>query len=209
MKKSSISIKAKESLILIVDDAPDNLKLLERLLAKQGYRIHVCQSGLEALQTAPGLKPELILLDIVMPEMDGYEVCRQLRLNSRTREIPIIFLSAMDKTEDIVRGFQLGAADYITKPVNPAELYARIFNHIELKRYKNELNEAAIRIEALIERLTAAEAIFPACDGCEKGRALVAPSWAESIRNILVSCRSLNPEAFRCPNCPKPPSSSA
>lgn len=209
MKKSSESTIVKESLILVVDDAPDNLKLLERLLAKQGYRIQVCQSGLEALQAAPRLKPELILLDIVMPEMDGYEVCRQLRLNSRTKEIPIIFLSSMDKTEDIVRGFQLGAADYITKPVNPAELYARIFNHIELKRLKNELNEAAVRIEALIERLTAAETIFPACDGCEKGRALVTPAWAESIRNILVSCRSLNPGAFRCPNCPKPPSDSA
>lgn len=209
MKNSPESIKVKEPLIMIVDDAPDNLKLLERLLAKQGYRIQVSRNGLEALQIAPRLKPELILLDIVMPEMDGYEVCRQLRLNSRTKEIPIIFLSARDKTEDIVRGFQMGAADYITKPVNPAELYARIFNHIELKRLKNDLNQAAARIEMLIDRLTAAESIFPPCDGCEKGRALVSASWAESIQNIMISCRSLNPEAFRCPNCPKHPSTTS
>jgi len=204
MNQSRSSTTAQEPLILVVDDAPDNLKLLERLLEKQGYRIQICQSGREAIQIVPRLRPELILLDIVMPEMDGYEVYRQLRLNPRAKDIPIIFLSAMDKTEDIVRGFQLGASDYITKPVNPAELYARIFNHIELKRLKKELNEAAVRIEALIERLTAAEIVFPACDGCEKSRALVAPSWVETIRSMLMACKSLNPEAFRCPGCSKP-----
>ncbi len=205
MKPSKSFVTAREPLILVVDDAPDNLKLLERLLNKQGYRIQVCQSGREALQIVPQLRPELILLDIVMPEMDGYEVCRQLRLNSRTKDIPIIFLSAMDKTEDIVRGFQLGASDYITKPVNPAELYARIFNHIELKQVKKKLNEAAERIEILIERLTAAEAVFPPCVDCEKARALVSPSWVEPIRSMMIACKSLNPEAFRCPGCTRPP----
>lgn len=205
MEPSRSSTTAQEPLILVVDDAPDNLKLLERLLGKQGYRIQICQSGREALQIVSRLRPTLIILDIIMPEMDGYEVCRQLRLNSRTKDIPIIFLSAMDKTEDIVRGFQLGASDYITKPVNPAELYARIFNHIELNRLKKEINEAAFRIEALIERLTAAESVFPACDGCEKSRSLVAPSWIETIQSILMACKSLNPEAFRCPGCSRSP----
>lgn len=126
--------------VLIVDDVPDNVQLLNELLFDQGLIVSIAKNGRQALKTVNVNKPDLILLDISMPDMDGFEVCQELKSSPETSDIPIIFLTALSETEDIMRGFALGAVDYITKPFNLAEVQARINNHLELKRSKDLIN---------------------------------------------------------------------
>lgn len=122
-----------KSLILAVDDKPQNLQFLGKLMADNGYDVGVAQNGHQALEFVKKNSPDLVLLDIMMPDMDGYEVCRQLKSNLSTRHIPIIFVTAKTDSEDIVKGFEAGSVDYVTKPFNSAELLARIATHIEIK----------------------------------------------------------------------------
>lgn len=130
--------KTEASHILIVDDAPHNIRLLGTILQQEGYKISGAQNGLKALKIASKTSPDLILLDIMMPRMDGFETCRRLKSDPSTQGIPIIFLTARDHVQDMVKGFQLGAADYITKPFNTLELVARIRNHLKLKKAEND-----------------------------------------------------------------------
>ena len=136
--------------ILVVDDTPDNLALMSGLL-QENYRIKVATNGEKALKIARGDNPpDLILLDVMMPEMDGYEVCRRLKAEQATREIPVIFLTARSDIEDERSGLNLGAVDYITKPISPPILTARIRTHLHLKatadflRDKNEYLEQEV-----------------------------------------------------------------
>ncbi|MFC1852197.1 diguanylate cyclase [candidate division CSSED10-310 bacterium] len=124
----------KKQLILIVDDAPINLKMLSSILRTEGYEIALATSGREALSLIDEISPDLILLDITMPGMDGYEVCKILKDSFETKDIPLIFLTAKKDTEDVVKGFELGAVDYITKPFNSAELLSRVNTHLEVRK---------------------------------------------------------------------------
>jgi len=124
----------KKQLILIVDDIPENLKVLGLVLKKSNYPFSIALNGKEALEKVNLLNPDLILLDINMPEMNGFEVCEKLKSSSKTSQIPIIFLTAKVSTDDIVKGFEVGAADYVSKPFNPRELLARIKTHLSLKK---------------------------------------------------------------------------
>jgi cyclic di-GMP phosphodiesterase len=125
--------------ILIVDDSHINLLILTDLLQYK-YNVSATTNAQEALQVATGTpRPALILLDIMMPEMDGYEVCRQLKANRHTRDIPVLFITAMSETEDEVKGFALGAADYISKPFSSAIVLARVENHINLHLHQENL----------------------------------------------------------------------
>ena len=147
--------------ILVVDDTAANLQLMSGLL-QDDYKVKAATSGEKALKIAfTDPQPDLILLDIMMPEMDGYEVCKRLKADEKTNQIPIIFLTAKAETQDEALGLSLGAVDYITKPVSPAIAIARIKTHIELYRQKRELiesqrllaeeiNEAAIYIRSLL-----------------------------------------------------------
>ncbi len=108
--------------IVIVDDIPENLRLLVNMLTEEGYRMWPAPNGARALATIEKNRPDLILLDILMPEMDGYEVCRRLKADERTRDIPVIFLSALNEVGNQVKGFELGAIDYITKPFQAEEV---------------------------------------------------------------------------------------
>lgn len=134
--------------ILIVDDNPKNLQLLGAVLRTKKYQLVVAQNGIQALDSINTVKPDLVLLDIMMPEMDGYETCMRIKDIPDLRKIPIIFLTAKTEKEDIVKGFELGAVDYITKPFNSKELLARVETHLKLKftkeiilKQKNELME--------------------------------------------------------------------
>jgi len=133
--------------ILIVDDTPKNLQLLMSILSKEGYKIHAAQNGIEAMEKAQAIIPDLILLDVMMPEMDGLETCKQLKSSQDTEEIPVIFLTARTETEDIVKGFELGAVDYITKPFSPAELLARVHTHLHLKSQQKKLLQLSQAVE--------------------------------------------------------------
>jgi putative two-component system response regulator len=127
--------------ILMVDDNTANLQVLREILGGLGYKLLVAKNGRSALSIARKAKPSLILLDIMMPEMDGYEVCRRLKESEETRRIPVIFLTALADTADETKGLQLGAVDYITKPLNPELVRARVHNQIELKRYREHLEQ--------------------------------------------------------------------
>ncbi|MCP4105697.1 MAG: hybrid sensor histidine kinase/response regulator [Desulfobacteraceae bacterium] len=123
--------------ILVIDDNSENLRILTNLLSELGYYVRPVPDGNMAISSALAMPPDLILLDIMMPEIDGFEVCQKLKEFTETRDIPVIFLTAKVETDDIVKGFKTGAADYVTKPFNFYELLARINTHLDLKRSKD------------------------------------------------------------------------
>jgi DNA-binding response OmpR family regulator len=128
----------RQSLILIVDDVPENLQVLGTILEEENYEVALSANGQQTLDLIDDIQPDLILLDIMMPELDGFEVCRRLKKSAATEKIPIIFLTAKTDTDDIVKGFELGAADYVTKPFSAPELLARVHTHLELKKIAHE-----------------------------------------------------------------------
>jgi len=138
--------------ILAVDDTPENLDVVKGILSAD-YIVKAATSGPMALKIAEKQPPDLILLDIMMPEMDGYEVCRRLKDNELTKDVPVIFLTAMDQTTDEAQGFELGAADYMTKPVNPPILEARVATHLALKSSMDQLQSAFDIIKKHKERM--------------------------------------------------------
>jgi sigma-B regulation protein RsbU (phosphoserine phosphatase) len=128
--------------ILIVDDTPANLRLLSQMLAEQGYQVRPVPDGSLALAATQAELPDLILLDIRMPEMDGYQVCEHLKADAQTCDIPIIFISALDATQDKVRAFTVGGVDYVTKPFQFEEVLARVETHLALRRLQKQLQDA-------------------------------------------------------------------
>jgi len=131
----------KEINILIVDDMPRNIQAAAAILVKEGYRLAFDEDGESALAHVKSMDFDLILLDIMMPGIDGYEVCRRLRDDPETRSIPVIFLTGKTDTDSIVKGFEIGAADYVNKPFKATELLARVKTHLELKRHRNHLEQ--------------------------------------------------------------------
>lgn len=127
--------------ILVVDDVPANLTLLAGMLKEKGHRVRPVPSGKLALKAVEHEPPDLILLDITMPEMDGFEVCRRLKQEIKTRDIPIIFISALTETLDKVKAFGSGGVDYVTKPFQFEEVEARVETHLKLHRYQTQLEE--------------------------------------------------------------------
>jgi len=133
--------------ILLVDDNPTNLQVLFQTLEGVGCKLLIAKNGEMALTIAGKALPDLILLDIMMPDIDGYEVCRRLKTNSATSDTPVIFLSALGDTEDKVKGLQLGAVDYITKPFQPDEVIARVNTHLTIHRLKREVESQKDQLE--------------------------------------------------------------
>jgi len=134
--------------ILIVDDIPENVKILYSFLNDAGFKVLVATEGKRAIQTAEHVQPDLILLDVMMPEMDGFEVCHILKSKDNTRAIPIIFLTALTDTVDKVKGFSLGAVDYITKPLHYEEVLARVNTHLSLRHLQQELLQRNLELDA-------------------------------------------------------------
>jgi len=157
--------------ILAVDDTPASLRLLTDILKVEGYEVRSAISGELALHAATSNPPELVLLDIRMPEMNGYEVCRHLKAQPATRDVPVIFVSSVSETDEKVHGFEVGAVDFVTKPYQRDELLARVRTHLELNRLRNhledlveertaELRESEIRLRtSLLDSITALAAI--------------------------------------------------
>ncbi len=141
--------------ILIVDDNPTNLNVLFDFLHDAGYKVLVAESGASALRRSALGQPDLILLDVLMPGMDGFETCRQLKENPATANIPVILMTALSETTDKVKGFAAGAVDYVTKPAQYEELLARINTHLHLRRLKDNLQLEVQRREQLIAELSA------------------------------------------------------
>jgi signal transduction histidine kinase len=141
--------------ILIIDDTPANLRLLAQILSDQGYKTRAVTSGSRALIAAQAMLPDLILLDVMMPEMGGYEVCRRLKANEYTRDIPVIFISALGETEDKIKAFTAGAVDYITKPFRVEEVLLRVQTHLALRDLQKQLQVANSELQRQLQELQA------------------------------------------------------
>ena len=182
---SSAGNALSKSLILIVDDVPENLQVLASYLSRVGYEVLPATSGSKALNFARARMPDLILLDVSMPEMDGFEVCRCLKNIPELSHIPVIFITARTGIEDVVGGFNVGGIDYVTKPFNSTELLARVHTHLELKnardallKYNQELNRQGNELRRLDE---------------EKNRLLsiVSHDMRGSFANVINVCEGL------------------
>lgn len=143
--------------ILIVDDTPNNLRLLSSMLTEQGYVVRKALNGASALRSIKADPPDLVLLDVKMPQMNGYEVCQKLKAEDPTNEIPVIFISALDEAMDKVKAFVVGGVDYITKPFQLEEVLARVDNQLMLRQQKQQLTEQNNRLQDEIEKREKAE----------------------------------------------------
>ena len=143
--------------ILIVDDTPANLRLLSEILADQDFMVRPVMDGALAISAAQIAPPDLILLDIMMPGMSGYEVCKRLKADEQTQNIPIIFISAKHEVLDKVKAFSLGAVDYVTKPFQPEEVLARVTTHLALRNLQKHLEEKNAALADTLEHLKATQ----------------------------------------------------
>lgn len=139
--------------ILLVDDQPENLKLLSDLLEEQGYELQQAINGVVALQAIAIARPDVILLDIHMPELDGYTVCQRLKANPLTQDIPVVFISALDKVWDKVKAFSVGGSDYISKPFKTIEVLARVENQLKVRRLQLQLQEKNRQLQQALQQL--------------------------------------------------------
>lgn len=147
--------RASKASILVVDDKPANLRLLSQLLSEHNYNVRPVLSGAQAIAAAQAVQPDLILLDIKMPEMDGYEVSRRLKDDPRTRMVPILFISALHDTEDKIKAFEAGGVDYITKPFHADEVLARVRTQLMLQQLRRDLETELAERDNLIRDLRA------------------------------------------------------
>lgn len=149
-----------EGTILIVDDMPENVTLLSRILANQGYTVKTAGNGAQAIDYAQTSSPDLILLDINMPEMDGFETCVRLKKDVRTRDIPVIFISALDGVEDKIKAFHAGGVDYISKPFDYEEVRVRVETHLAILRLRVQLQSANRELTARLDELTRSQELL-------------------------------------------------
>jgi len=148
--------QGKGSLILAVDDTPSDLELLAKILEREGYSLALAKDGSQALDIAAKEKPDLILLDIFMPGMDGIEICRRLKADPAVQDIPVIFVTSQSGSDEVLAGFEVGAVDYVTKPFRIPELLARVHVQAELRRIQREIHTL--------------HGILPTCAHCKKIR---------------------------------------
>ncbi|NQV71831.1 hybrid sensor histidine kinase/response regulator [bacterium] len=149
--------------ILVVDDTPKNIQVLGSMLREAGYAINVASNGQQALDALARVVPDLILLDVIMPVMDGFETCKRIKANPALAHIPVVFLTAKVEAEDIITGFELGAVDYITKPFNSSELLKRVDTHLSLSKLRSELAANVAELTSalsLIEQLHREQDLF-------------------------------------------------
>lgn len=156
-------MQSEQDAILVVDDQPANLKVLLSFLQEQDYRVYMVDSGQRAMEILPKVRPDLVLLDVMMPGMNGFEICRQIKTDKDLATLPVIFMTALDSVEDKMTGFSAGAVDYITKPFQQTEVLARIHTHITLRKRERELEEALEEIKTLT-------GILPICSYCKQIR---------------------------------------
>ncbi len=146
--------------ILLVDDDPVNLQVLLEYLDEEGFRVLIAEDGEDAIEQAEFAQPNIILLDVMMPGMNGFETCEYLRKHSQTREIPVILITALSDTRNKIKGFHSGAVDYIVKPFQQEEVLARIQTHLTLQRQKTELRAALEKVKLL-------SGLLPICSNCK------------------------------------------
>lgn len=156
--------------VAIVDDVSDNVRILHHCLRDEGYRFGIARNAAELFLLLESQKPTVILLDIMLPDMDGFTILENLRKDERFMHIPVIFVSARAEVEDIIHGFELGGVDYITKPFNSAEVRARVKTHIRLHVALQREKQLNAELSAALERVRTLEGIIPICANCKSVR---------------------------------------
>jgi CheY-like chemotaxis protein/AraC-like DNA-binding protein len=189
----------KSSNILIVDDTPENLTVLRQILAEEAYRVRPAISGEIALKAVEAELPDMILLDIVMPNMSGYEVCRKLKKNEATRNIPVIFISALHEVADKVKAFDEGGVDYITKPFQAAEVLARVKTHISLHFLQEALKKKNIALQKSLDEVQQLKGLLPICTCCKSVRD--DNGYWESIEIYVSNNSEATFSDSICPDC--------
>jgi phosphoserine phosphatase RsbU/P len=202
-----------------VDDVPKNIQVLGNILRQEGYSIDFATSGKQALTMAQTDLYDLILLDVMMPDMDGFEVCRRLQELPEGKGIPVIFLTAKTEGDDILKGFQMGALDYVTKPFNSPELIARVHTHLELKKARDkilqtsrehadrndELSRLNQELQTALREINTLHGILPICSCCKKIRKEGASPSSQDSWVVLEDYIHAHTEAqfthSICPEC--------
>lgn len=156
--------------VLVVDDTRINVDLLVILLQKRNYNVCVAESGKEALQKIATNPPDLILLDIMMPEMDGYETCLRIKNNPLSKHIPVIFITALSETKDKIKGFEVGGVDFITKPFEVQEVLARVKAQLTIQHLNKTLAAKNSELEKALAEVKSLQGIVPICSKCKKIR---------------------------------------
>jgi DNA-binding response OmpR family regulator len=156
--------------ILIVEDEADYANMLQLRLTSVGYEVDALNDPLKAMDAVTSNLPDLILLDVNMPNLSGFDLCRQLKSREKTRDIPVIFLTARMATDDVVEGFNAGGVDYVTKPVNSQALLARVRTHIELKKARDKQAELIEQLQDSLAQIKQLKGFIPICAHCKKIR---------------------------------------
>lgn len=185
--------------IVIIDDNPNNLQVLSGILQEAGFKVRPALNGMVGLRGIQAELPDLVLLDIRMPGMDGYEACTLLKKEEKTRDIPVIFISALNAIEDKLAAFQAGGVDYLTKPFQPEEVIARVRAHVELARARKSLAENNTRLKTLMEQLVLAEKL----KSLGTLAAGIAHELNTPIGNVLLAAGAIE-EAIRVYPAPDP-----
>jgi PleD family two-component response regulator len=187
--------------ILIVDDNVNNVQVLGTILIDAKYRVAVAHQGRLVFEMLPKVKPDLILLDIMMPEMDGFEVCQKIKAKPAYRDIPIIFLTVKNETEDIVKGFDMGGADFVSKPFRAKELLARIHTHVTLMALQRDLKKRNKELEEALANVKTLSGLIPICSYCKKIRNTEG-DW-EKLESYIRDHTNSNFSHGICPDCAK------
>ncbi len=169
MKSESVNPKTFGD-ILIVDDTPENLQMLSDMLISQQYNVRLAPNGELALLNARNTPPDLILLDINMPGMSGFEVCEKLKADPSTADIPVMFISALNEARDKVEAFRLGGVDYITKPFSFREVLARVSTHLKISHLQKQLTARIAELEEALSQVKQLEGMLPICSYCRRVR---------------------------------------
>jgi DNA-binding response OmpR family regulator len=197
MKDNDIGQNAPE--ILIVDDMPDNVQIISLMLKTKGYKVRSALNGKLALQTVRDNPPDLILLDVNMPEMNGYEVCERLKADDKSKEIPVIFITGLTETADLVKAFSMGAVDYIAKPFQLEEVCARVKTHLRLRRLQIELSTSVCELQKALADIRTLRGIIPICANCKNIRD-DAGAWQE-VENYVREHAEVEFSHSLCPIC--------
>jgi CheY-like chemotaxis protein len=185
--------------VLLVDDNPTNLQVLFQTLEGRGLEMLVARSGEEAIEVARAAEPGLILLDVMMPGIDGFETCRRLKEDEATRDAAVIFMSALTETKDKVRGLDLGAVDYITKPFAADEVIARVQTHLTIQRLRRQLARRVEELEAALAEVRALSGLLPICAYCKRIRD--GRDYWHAVESYLAEHSDATFSHGVCPDC--------
>lgn len=186
-------------LVVIVDDVLDNVRILHHALKDDGYSFAVARSGAELFSLVETRKPTLVLLDVMLPDMDGFEIMAKLREDERCKDVPVIFVTARNESEDRLRGLALGGVDYVAKPFSAPEIRARVSTHVSLRRALESERRLVEELRSALERVKKLEGIIPICARCKSVR--TDNGYWKQVESYLGEYTGIIFSHGLCPDC--------